>query len=899
MAACAALPLGHTPCFQRRGRPTAGHEDERAHTLERSIMKNWYKRPVTKGILLLLAHVMAAAAVISLVIIIVFSGNLGKAEFFKLSSTPYEESDSFNNLVSNAVWDVMSSITLKNNFETDGKYNPSKLVDIVDLGKNGQITGENESGLAYKLEDLENWSKDYIDEGHYNEEGNIVVCQKPDGTYHYYYTNEFRSLIEDGTLRLEVADRGVSTFLDDLEMGYYTSGGAAGNIAIKNTEGKTEYSDCWTFNEVLDEKYAPEGADNILEVINRTPELNGKLSKVFSYMQEILLSISEQIDNYLYAGDTWEEGNTNFTYIFVNQNEKKVYTNRNEYKDFESLEENLNNLVARKDSKYLVVMPKLSEFKTNMDISASEWRSMIKNYTNNPNSDYIFAASVDTKFPVQDVFYSDAQEYNTFAPYLKLAAFGSVFCSILFLAILVWLTLIAGRSNGDEGIHLNFFDKLKTELGGALVFFAWLFLMLFIVQGWGGIYNDFSVEYVGSGYYTSHFAVNTVYPYSLSASDLIITGFIAVLTTAFFFIGYMSLVRRIKAKTLWKNSLLRSIGLFFRTFWYNRNVTFRAAAVLAGFILFHWFGFMVLSNGGGWFILLVFLAEAAAVYFVIKNAVAKSRIKTGIQEIASGNVNYQIPVEGLKGENLEMARMVNDIGNGLQRALIEGMKSERLKTDLITNVSHDIKTPLTSIINYVDLLKRENFDDPKIQGYLEILEAKAQRLKTLTEDVVEASKVSSGNITLEQMDVNFVEMINQTEGEFAEKLEAKKLEVVQSLPEEPVVIHVDGRRLWRVLENIYNNAAKYAMPGTPVYADLIADAQKVSFSLKNISEHPLNISADELTERFIRGDISRSTEGSGLGLSIAKSLTQMMGGEFRLYLDGDLFKVTIEFPRVR
>ena len=242
-----------------------------------------------------------------------------------------------------------------------------------------------------------------------------------------------------------------------------------------------------------------------------------------------------------------------------------------------------------------------------------------------------------------------------------------------------------------------------------------------------------------------------------------------------------------------------------------------------------------------------------------------------------------------------MAELVNSIGDGLNNAVASAMKSERLKTDLITNVSHDIKTPLTSIINYVDLLKRENLQDPKIQGYLDVLEAKAQRLKTLTEDVVEASKVSSGNISLEMMDVNLVEMVNQTIGEFSEKMEAKKLTIVASLPEEQAIVHVDGRRMWRVLENIFNNAAKYAMPGTRVYADLRVNEGKVSFSLKNVSENPLNINAEELTERFIRGDVSRSTEGSGLGLSIARDLTEMQGGKFNLYVDGDLFKVMIEF----
>jgi len=292
--------------------------------------------------------------------------------------------------------------------------------------------------------------------------------------------------------------------------------------------------------------------------------------------------------------------------------------------------------------------------------------------------------------------------------------------------------------------------------------------------------------------------------------------------------------------------------------------------------------------------------ETTAMYIskLIKpTGIKVTRIASGVP--VGGDLEYQISLEHLRGEQREVAEMLNDIGTGLQKAVEKSVKSERLKTDLITNVSHDIKTPLTSIINYVDILKRSNIEDPKIQGYLEILEAKAQRLKTLTEDVVEASKVSSGNINLQLMDVNLVEMMNQTTGEFAEKFEHKNLELIQTLPNEPAIIHVDGRRMWRVLENLYNNAAKYAMPGTRVYADLSVSESEVKFSLKNVSEQQLNISADELTERFIRGDISRSTEGSGLGLSIAKSLTEMQGGVFELYLDGDLFKVDIRFPRIK
>ena len=196
-------------------------------------------------------------------------------------------------------------------------------------------------------------------------------------------------------------------------------------------------------------------------------------------------------------------------------------------------------------------------------------------------------------------------------------------------------------------------------------------------------------------------------------------------------------------------------------------------------------------------------------------------------------------------------------------------------------------------------MKQEHFDNPRIQRYLDILDQKSQRLKTLTEDVVEASKISSGNINLEFVNLNLVEMIHQTTGEFTEKFEKRNLTAVVTVPEEPAVVRVDGRRMWRVIENIYNNAAKYAMPGTRVYVDLSMNKNIVLLSLKNVSEYPLNITADELMERFTRGDVSRTTEGSGLGLSIAQNLTKMQGGEFKLYVDGDLFKVTISFPRIR
>ena len=300
----------------------------------------------------------------------------------------------------------------------------------------------------------------------------------------------------------------------------------------------------------------------------------------------------------------------------------------------------------------------------------------------------------------------------------------------------------------------------------------------------------------------------------------------------------------------------------------------------------------------------VYLIPAAVLVFfqvwtfllLYRRSAETEKISYAIFKMSEGDTSYKIDTLGFSGKGAGLAQTLNNLGDGLETALQEKVKSERLKADLITNVSHDIKTPLTSIINYVDLLKREKLPDEKIQRYLEVLDQKSQRLKTLTEDLVEASKASSGNLKLEMANIDLVEMIHQTNGEFEEKFGLRHLELVASLPPETILIAADGRRLWRVLENLYNNTFKYAMEHSRVYVDLEKKNGYAYFTIKNVSQNPLNINADELTERFVRGDVARTTDGSGLGLSIAKSLTLLQGGTFDLYIDGDLFKAQVGFP---
>lgn len=284
---------------------------------------------------------------------------------------------------------------------------------------------------------------------------------------------------------------------------------------------------------------------------------------------------------------------------------------------------------------------------------------------------------------------------------------------------------------------------------------------------------------------------------------------------------------------------------------------------------------------------------------LFRKAEQKDLLNNAITCIAKGDTGFRLDTKKLTGKERTVGDHINNIGSGLDTALQEKVKSERLKADLITNVSHDIKTPLTSIINYVDLLKRQKIQDPKIASYLEVLDQKSQRLKTLTEDLVEASKASSGNLKLEMADIDLVELVQQTNGEFEERFDLRHLKIISDFPDGMIIIRADGRRLWRVLENLYTNAFKYAQEGSRVYVDVASVDGKAIFTMKNISEKPLNISPDELTERFVRGDVARTTEGSGLGLSIARSLTQLQKGEFVITIDGDLFKAQVIFPQVR
>lgn len=373
----------------------------------------------------------------------------------------------------------------------------------------------------------------------------------------------------------------------------------------------------------------------------------------------------------------------------------------------------------------------------------------------------------------------------------------------------------------------------------------------------------------------------------------------------------LSICRRISCKTILSNLLFRKIynkakitfNIIYKARSFSSKKIFKllcygmvniVIVILSIILCISTYG-NILFIGIGFIILLAFNIYTIKIY--IKYLSGMEKIIESSKEISNGNLNKKLIISDLSLENQELGLTINSIGDGFKKAVERSIKDEKLKSELITNVSHDIKTPLTSIINYVELIKREPIENKKIKEYLKVLDGKSQRLKQLTEDLIEASKASTGNIEFEKANLNVNELFKQAIAEFYEKFNEKSLNIIANIPDELLFIYADGRRAFRVLENLLQNIYKYSMINSRVYLDLFEEEDNVIMSFKNISDVPLNITEDELTERFVRGDESRTTEGSGLGLSIAKNLITLQGGEFKIYIDGDLFKVIIKFKK--
>ena len=794
-----------------------------------------------KTALIILNEIFALLLIVVLILSSNYGVNSGSWDDL-LARRSYEKSEYFQTQSVNQATRAIRAAVRSTRFEENGVYNPSRFVNITEYANKGVITGKYDSeGLYYRLGDLLTWAQKGWS----------------------YSTVEIDA---QGYLKVLGNDAASAALLqEDLEKYFVTSDYEwnAYYQYYQNVTGVTEGEMTANYQKnILNEAYQPENYRNI---ITYAMDTGVDLNTIYEQMDKTLENIVSDVLSYRDNVNIFAPTASNVRYFLVDRDQNQVYTNVEEYT--KASEQEIKDYVKSHGAFCYYDNQILSVDAENIQLTVTELYGYAEKYGMSGSNNYVLAVAIDTEYPAQDVFYAGYEKYHTLQPIAWIALIAGVIGIVGYFITIVILTVKAGIDPEVEGIQLNWFDYWKTEIA---------IVTILIFAGVGIVPLYILDEY-----------------FSFLTTEGII-GFVALGENCIFLAGWLSLARRAKAKNLWTNSVVYSLGNLVQGVFANGKRTTKVLVLFGSYLFINF----ILNQLGGFGGVVQILFNVAVALLLLREAVQDQKLLDGMKKLQEGDLEYQYEVEEFDGFRKEFATALNGVHQVFLNSVKESMKNERMQTDLITNVSHDIKTPLTSIINYVDLLKRENIENEKARGYIEVLEQKSYRLKHLTEDLVEASKISSGNIKLECTQIHMQEMLYQASGEFVDKFEARDLTLVENIPQEPLYIRADGRRLWRVLENLFNNVAKYAMSNTRVYVDLLDLGNEIKFSIKNISEQRLNIDAKDLTERFIRGDISRSTEGSGLGLSIAKNLTEIQGGKFSIYLDGDLFRITITFPKL-
>ena len=592
---------------------------------------------------------------------------------------------------------------------------------------------------------------------------------------------------------------------------------------------------------------------------NRFVRLHDEEGKFYCYFDEGRYDINKGIGNYLqYIIRNRETGeiytnikSSHYQEVIDKTKKQKIYWNLVDGK----IDTNIT-YINQENIKYNSYYYQIKEKK---DVKAYDIYSFLDEENITGASDFLFYQRL----------------YDFMLQHQSLPLYSCIASGIFILVIVFYLLWAIGYQKGEKQIFLHTFDTIPYEI----VCLICINVIGFVCS----ILADRTNEWMN--YYVMIIMYVVAY----------IVGYIACA------IWGITTIKRIKARKFWGSFLSYKIIKWVAQKIMKFVKEMKQKMSLNKKIFWYYWGFVGISMvlacviGQGMAIFILWIFWIWVYYRLRKSSRQQEEIKEALEKVYLGNKDINLDPGELTGTLKEMAVYINDIAGGFSNAMEESLKSERLKTELITNVSHDIKTPLTSIINYVDLLKKEEIKEEKIQEYIRILEMKSQRLKKLTEDLIEASKVSSGNVKLNIEEIKLKELIYQSIGEFKDRFEEKGLQIESNMPEEEIKIKADNRYLYRLVENLLSNVTKYALENSRVYIDMKKDKNKIQLSIKNISKEKLNISSDELMQRFVRGDKSRYTEGSGLGLSIAKSLTELQGGKFTIHIDGDLFKVMIEW----
>lgn len=864
-----------------------------------------------RTLLRILQHAALAAMVFSLIVTIAcgtvrFEGLRSDGSFTDLifsmnAGENFEDSELFDRILGYTTADIIRFGVVSSQMETNDDFDGEKLVDVTAYNhRNEGLSGEYVTAV-YRLEDLLKWQKygfEYTVKEMTETEAEVFLAKIPQVTVQemaadtevkpnvqYRIVDSDSGFVTDYQPASALADRAESSAKQEVEIEII-------NPYAEEAEEVSEYT-------ILVNRYKTVEGKNLEDYVSDWEQYYALCDSV----QNAAKSLAYNYEEYLTGEEYFRQENSNVRFLIekTENHNTRYYSNMKADSSDRDYCMKMMEKLSREEADavqvavpYLYYSPADMVYRTNTTIEESTVEQVLQQYSYAYPEDVRIWISVDTSYPAVDAFRQGAE----YMPNLWQWAMTALCSGLLYLALFVWQTIMTGREYDEDGvkrIRLEGFDTIPTEGGlliaaGVFLLAGWVCVMAIGIAGIDPTSLDFYRDAVRLDWF-----ILTV----------LIGVFVADVIFTFFF---YSLVRRIKARTLFGNSYLRRLLCRLKDFAWkvydNGGIVLRTWVPYVGFLLFNMLmgiAFAASSYpGGGWILVILFTCVADAFVGVMLYRDAKERqgIAEGIEIIAGGRVEHQLNTEGLHGDNRTLALSVNSIGKGIKEAVEISMKDERMKADLITNVSHDIKTPLTSIINYVDLLKREQVGSEKARDYIRVLDEKSQRLKQLTDDLVEASKITSGTISLQFERINLTELMNQTIGEFSEKFEEKNLVTVMNVNTGNTVVEADSRRIWRVMENLFNNVYKYAMPGTRVYVsmDQVGKEERVQVSIKNISENYLNCKPEELTERFIRGDESRTTEGSGLGLSIAKNLTLAQKGTFEIELDGDLFKVFMTFP---
>lgn len=661
--------------------------------------------------------------------------------------------------------------------------------------------------------------------------------------------------------------------------------------SVEITDATTSFEDSYVFNSMFGNSIS-----DILDygsLNNRyetTPELRNSVSANSIGASNVKPDLSKY-------GKFYDYGNTNLDFFIIADFAGKtdIFDNlnlpANKASDFR-------NRIFEECGPYLYYDSVNNEFDTNTKITQETVIKLIGNSGYGQSDGICLMVGLNKGLNFADSYKEAGQYYNDYTKYCLLEVIVCAISFIVMLVIVVLRTVLEGRVVNKETRKISYklalTDSIPCEIRILMMFMCFLLIVGVISLSWEFLNELLNIYKSQSG---------TIAVVCLTSLFLLICSLIC----GYFYYGF---VRRLKCKVIWKGSLLNRLWIklkdVFEAICNNRGAFFNSLAKVGIIsvinILFTFFVIMLNKEqiyiGGiaALFILLIIDFEIGSFFY--KNYNERMKILEALKKIAGGDVSTKIDEEEMHFDNSKTASVVNQIGEAVNKAVETSMKDEKMKTDLITNVSHDLKTPLTSIINYVDLLKRENITDEPSASYIKVLDEKSQRLKQLTDDLVEASKISSGNLVLSMERIGVKDLISQAVGEFSDRFEEKNLGVNISSPEDNLYISADSRSIFRVIENLFINIYKYAMENTRVYIDLKSIEGRVQIVIKNISSQELNVNVDELMERFVRGDEARSSEGSGLGLSIARSLTEAMGGKFEIVLDGDLFKVVLSFAQI-